>query len=156
MTPEERFESLERRIRVVVTELRERIGVLEKRLEKKPKTVRPTSKLVRDESGVVTMAFTKDFETFWAATGRGPGRKESAFRAYVKRGSPDPARTAFTWKAYLASLPAEQVDKGAITHVATWLNQGGHLDDYAPGKVAAAGGGRSRAPQLRDSDDLDR
>lgn len=89
------------------------------------------------------MPFTADFETFWTAIGRGPGRKEPAFRAFVKRGSPDPAQTAITWKAHVASLPADQVERGAITHVATWLNQGGHLDDYgAPcaGKRTAARG----------------
>lgn len=86
------------------------------------------------------MAFTKDFETLWAATGKRHGNKEPAFRAYVKRGSPDPARVAITWTAYVASLP----DWQSPQHLSTWLNQGGHLEKYGapPAKDAksAAGG----------------
>lgn len=86
------------------------------------------------------MAFTKDFETLWTATGRRHGHKEAAFRAYVKRGSPDPARVALAWTAYVASLP----DWQSPQHLSTWLNQGGHLGKYGStpkdGKQAAAGG----------------
>lgn len=85
------------------------------------------------------MAFTPQFDTFWAVARRGErrGSKEDAFRAYVKRGSPEPAALAVKWTEYLASL----ADPAFSLHVSTWLNKGVHLEKYGAAERAAAGGG---------------
>ena len=87
--------------------------------------------------------YSEDFEAFWTAIGRGPGSKEEAFDEWRKRGNPDPARSAFAWKAYVASLPREQVERGAIRHIRRWLHSGGHLQDYGEPAAARARAGTS-------------
>jgi hypothetical protein len=75
----------------------------------------------------LVIEYTEDFETLWTATGR-HGHKEPAARAYAAAGSPDPARAAIAWTAYLASLEEWRSPKD----LSSWLGINGHLQQYGP------------------------
>lgn len=77
--------------------------------------------------------YPAEFERCWDVTGK-RGAKAPALKAWVKAGRPPHAIVSKAWTEYMRS--ERPVRLGAIMDFSTWLNKGGHTQEWRPAREA--------------------
>ena len=77
--------------------------------------------------------YPAEFERCWEVTGK-RGAKAPALKAWVKAGRPPHALVSTSWTAYMRS--ERPVRLGAVMDFSTWLNKGGHTQEWRPAREA--------------------